>query len=156
MNETVNFGSLCELLDENAGLPLQFILDMGYIVDVIPAHFHVTEVGKSQKQFIDCGGTRRESKSCVLQTWTANDVDHRLNSTKLLKILSMAKKELSLEDDLAVEMEYGEDAVSIYRLTKVQSTSEGVVFLWEGRKSDCLAPDKCGVSQTQCCGTGCC
>ena len=26
---------------------------------LVPSHFHVTEVGKSSKHFIDCGGTLR-------------------------------------------------------------------------------------------------
>ena len=35
----------------------------------VPAHFHVTEVGHIQKDFIDCGGKRRASRACTLQTW---------------------------------------------------------------------------------------
>jgi len=53
----------------------------------VPAHFHVTEVGHVQKRFVDCGGTLRSATSCVLQVWVANDTEHRLNTTKLSKIL---------------------------------------------------------------------
>jgi hypothetical protein len=35
---------------------LQFKLENGQLV---PAHFHITEVGKVSKHFIDCGGTIR-------------------------------------------------------------------------------------------------
>jgi hypothetical protein len=32
----------------------------------VPTHYHITEVGKVQKDFIDCGGTVRSSTACVL------------------------------------------------------------------------------------------
>ncbi len=35
---------------------LQFELPGG---NLVPGHFHVTEVGKITKHFIDCGGTER-------------------------------------------------------------------------------------------------
>ncbi len=28
--------------------------------EVVPSHFHVTEVGQINKRFIDCGGTLRD------------------------------------------------------------------------------------------------
>ena len=28
----------------------------------VPAHFHITEVGKVEKHFIDCGGTENAKK----------------------------------------------------------------------------------------------
>jgi hypothetical protein len=116
--------------------------------DLIPEHFHVTEVGKVQKSFVDCGGTCRESIYCLLQTWTANDVDHRLKSSKLLKIMNLAEKVLG-SDDLPVEIEYGVDAAVQYVLYKIRKTNQGLVLVLKSKKTDCLAPDKCGIK-------GCC
>ncbi len=31
---------------------------------LVPGHFHVTEVGRISKHFIDCGGTVRQGRSC--------------------------------------------------------------------------------------------
>ncbi|MEI7863404.1 MAG: DUF6428 family protein, partial [Planctomycetota bacterium] len=31
----------------------------------VPAHFHITEVGRVQKDFIDCGGTVRSATTCL-------------------------------------------------------------------------------------------
>ena len=45
---------------------------------MVPIHFHVTEVGIITKKFIDCGGTVREEKVVNFQLWNANDTDHRL------------------------------------------------------------------------------
>ncbi len=55
--------------------------------DPIEAHFHVTEVGRVQKDFVDCGGTVRRSVTCLLQTWVGEDVAHRITAGKLLKEL---------------------------------------------------------------------
>ena len=53
----------------------------------VPNHFHITEVGKISKHFIDCGGTIRNEKLINFQLWNANDYDHRLHPEKLLNII---------------------------------------------------------------------
>ena len=52
--------------------------------DLIPEHFHVTEVGSVTKSFIDCGGTMRIEHRVNFQLWEANDYDHRLHHEKLV------------------------------------------------------------------------
>ena len=51
---------------------------------LVPRHFHVTEVGKITKHFIDCGGTIRNEEVVNFQLWEANDYDHRLHPEKLI------------------------------------------------------------------------
>lgn len=114
----------------------------------IPAHFHVTEIGRVQKTFIDCGGTRRETASCLLQIWTADDIDHRLLAGKLLKIIDLARNSIDL-GDLPVEIEYGDRAAAQYKLEGIEITPQGVGLFVTGKRTDCLAPDKCGIK-------GCC
>jgi hypothetical protein len=115
--------------------------------EFIPDHFHVTEVGRVDKDFIDCGGTRRIDSACVIQVWTANDVDHRLSASKLRKILGLGA--VLGVSNMRVEIEYGEDVASLYKLSHVEVTPGGLLFVLAGKKTDCLAPDKCGVG-------GCC
>ena len=43
--------------------------------DLVPRHFHVTEVGKVSKTFIDCGGTLRQESLINFQLWEADDYD---------------------------------------------------------------------------------
>jgi hypothetical protein len=64
----------------------------------VTEHFHVTEVGIVTKQFIDCGGTIRNEKTVNFQLWNANDFDHRLKPAKLLSIIELSEKKLSIED----------------------------------------------------------
>ena len=71
----------------------------------VPAHFHITEVGRVRKDFIDCGGTVRSLERCVLQVWVADDLNHRVTAGKLAKIIGLARPLLG-EGDLPVEIEY--------------------------------------------------
>ena len=38
---------------------------------LVPKHFHVTEVGTITKAFIDCGGTVRKEEVVNFQLWNA-------------------------------------------------------------------------------------
>jgi hypothetical protein len=136
---------LVKLLADYNNAALHIMLPSG---EFIPDHFHITEVGRVQKTFIDCGGTRREAVSCLLQAWTAHDVDHRLVAGKLAKILKLGEKVLG-SDSLPVEIEYGADIASQYAVANIEITPKGLLFVLAGKKTDCLAPDKCGINK--CC-----
>lgn len=125
---------------------------------LVPAHFHVTEVGRVQKDFIDCGGGVRAATSCLLQVWVADDVEHRLRSGKLGAILQLAAPLLK-STDLPVEIEYEAGVVSQYPLTRAEVASSGVLLHLGRKRTACLAPDRCGVDtgEASCCPTsGCC
>ena len=107
----------------------------------IPAHFHVTEVGQTTKNYIDCGGTVREDKCISMQLWLAEDVDHRLSPQKLASIILQAAN-LWNQEDLPIEMEYQENTIGRYDL----SFSNGVFKLLT-KQTACLAPDQCGIPQ---------
>ena len=81
---------------------ISFMLPNGTLV---PTHFHVTEVGKITKHFIDCGGTVRNEEVINFQLWNANDYNHRLHPEKLIHIISLSEKMLALPD-LEIEVEY--------------------------------------------------
>lgn len=144
----MNLDQLRLVLDDNPGVGLHLMLPDG---DFVPAHFHVTEVGRVQKDFIDCGGTVRSSTSCVLQVWVANDTAHRLNSTKLAGVLQLAVPVLKTTD-LPVEVEYENGRVSQYPVAHAEVTPGGILFHLGTKHTDCLAPDRCGVGSVP----GCC
>ena len=50
--------------------------------NAVPVFFHVTEVGRVQKIFLDCGGKLRESITCQLQVWVGEDYDHRIENRR--------------------------------------------------------------------------
>lgn len=137
----MNVEQLCNLLDRHPASALQFRLPSGAMV---PDHFHVTEVGRVDKNFIDCGGNRRQTASCLLQTWTAEDVDHRLVCGKLAGIMRLAAPMLGTFD-LPIEVEYGSETAIQYRASDAMILPGSVVISLTGKQTACLAPDKCGV-----------
>jgi len=145
---TVN--ELAKFLNENSEKSLSIFLTSS--MTLVPSHFHVTEVGRVDKKFIDCGGTLRELSYCSLQVWTANDFDHRLEPLKLAKILRLANEKLDV-GPLPVEFEYGSPA-SQHQLSYVDTTPTAIIFILAGKQTDCLAPDKCGINKCE--GKGCC
>lgn len=116
----------------------------------VPAHYHITEVGRVQKDFIDCGGTVRSATSCLLQIWVADDTDHRLETTKLAAIMQIAGTVLG-SDHLPMEVEYEEGTITQYPIGGAELTPAGLLFTLGTKHTACLAPEKCGVD-----GSGCC
>jgi hypothetical protein len=127
----------------------RFILPDG---DQVPANFHLTEVGHVAKNFIDCGGTIRKTETTVLQLWVNDgDADHRLNAGKMAKILALGERVLP-HDDLEVEVEYGDFAISQFPLTGFETSENHLDFTMATKHTDCLAREKCGVDAV-CCAT---
>jgi hypothetical protein len=143
------------VLAANPAAPLYLMLPDGSFV---PEHFHVTEVGRVQKDFIDCGGTVRSATSCVLQVWVASDTDHRLDAAKLAKIVALADPLLP-SAEVPVEVEYESGVVAQYPVAAAEVTPSGVLFHLGTKHTACLAPDRCGVPATAgagCAAPGCC
>ncbi|WP_324027701.1 DUF6428 family protein [Maribacter sp. BPC-D8] len=107
--------------------------------DLVPNHFHVTEVGKITKNFIDCGGTVRNEEVVNFQLWNANDYDHRLHPEKLINIIELSEKVLGIED-LEIEVEYQGQTIEKFGLD-----FKGTNFILTSKQTDCLAKDNCGI-----------
>lgn len=133
---------------------MRFVLPDG---DVIPLHAHVTEIGRVDKNFIDCGGTGRSSSVCSLQVWVAdNDEDHRFAPGKLLKVMGMAAP-LFRGDDLEVEVEYEDcGGISQYPLLEAEADGGSLTFRLGSKHTDCLAKEACGLTPDSQNGGGCC
>ncbi|MEM9587883.1 MAG: DUF6428 family protein [Planctomycetota bacterium] len=111
----------------------------------LPPHFHITEVGKVTRDFVDCGGTRRHSQVCLLQTWVADDVQHRLTASKLFGIVSMAET-LEMDFSTAVEVEcQGEHTIGTFQLVEARYdlSSRMVILRLQSKATACLAPELC-------------
>ena len=109
--------------------------------DLVPSHFHVTEVGRVQKDFIDCGGVVRNEVVANLQLWNADDYDHRLHPEKLLKIVEMSQDKLGI-GNFEIEVEYQGETINKFGLEH-----DGEQFLLSTKMTDCLAKDNCGIPQ---------
>lgn len=109
--------------------------------ELVPSHFHVTEVGKITKHFIDCGGTVRNEEVANFQLWNANDYDHRLHPEKLLSIIELSERILGIED-LDIEVEHQGNTIGKFGLD-----FDGKNFLLTNKQTYCLAKDQCGIPE---------
>lgn len=108
--------------------------------ELVPSHFHVTEVGKVVKDFIDCGGKVRREEVINFQLWEENDYDHRLHPEKLLHIIELSDKIFKF-DDVEIEVEYqGKETIGKYNLD-----FDGQHFLLTSKVTACLAKEACGI-----------
>jgi hypothetical protein len=137
---------------QSASFP-RFILPDGQL---IPAHFHITEVGHVVRKFVDCGGTFGERDACVLQTYVADDIEHRLHAGRFADILDLGRRILP-SDDIEVEMEWDCCVVSQYPIASARTIEDRLEFQLAARHTDCLAKKKCGceaeaeTSRASCC-----
>lgn len=150
------------LLKDHAENYFQLRLPNG---SAVPVSFHVTEVGKVTKTFIDCGGALREQTICQLQVWVGEDEEHRLAAGKAGAILDKAKSFLT-DESLPVEIEYEDEVISQYTISHHEISSGAVIFDLAHKHTDCLAKERCGItapgkvdvpkSSSCCAGSGCC
>ncbi|BDC97904.1 DUF6428 family protein [Persicobacter psychrovividus] len=107
----------------------------------VPAHFHLTEAGVKTKKFLDCGGTLQENTTICFQLWVADDLQHRLSGEKVLKIIEDTEKVLELPD-AEVEVEYQQQTIGLFQLKTIGRGK----FMLSVMTTDCLAPDRCGIT----------
>ncbi len=110
---------------------------------LVPNHFHVTEVGKIRKDFIDCGGKIREEVVANFQLWDSDDYDHRLHPEKLVNIIQLSQDKLGI-GDLDIEVEYQGSTIGKYGLD-----FDGKNFVLTTKQTDCLAKEGCVVPENK-------
>lgn len=146
-------------LEQNVDLNLAILLPSG---NNVPAHFHITEVGRTEKGFVDCGGKTRHLAFASLQVWVADDVDHRLPAGKLAAIFDKASSLLG-DGDPEMQVECQEGTIGLFSVEDFEARNGSLVFKLANKQTACLAmevclPDSqedescCGGSGTSCCG----
>jgi uncharacterized protein DUF6428 len=124
-------------------LNIRFALPNG---DQVAAQAHVTEVALIDKKFVDCGGTFRTDSICRLQSWVAEDLDHRLTAVILLKILNKAA--FLPSDDLKVDLEHELDYITQFPLEAAEPRGNELILRLTNRHTDCLAKELCCPTPT--------
>ena len=137
----MTLSELKALLSEHLDRHFRIALPGGVAV---PVSFHVTEVGRLHKTFLDCGGKLRESTTCQLQIWAGQDYDHRIETGKMAAILDKAKSLLP-DDSVPVEIEYEDRVISQYTIESHGLTDGAVVLNLAHKHTECLAPELCGL-----------
>jgi hypothetical protein len=119
----------------------------------VPAHFHITEVGRTDRLFIDCGGQVRQVSACTLQAWVADDFDHRLSPGSLAAILDKAAPILGTEE-LEMEIEYEDGFLSQFPVLETYLEGNALFFNLGTKHTDCLAKEIC-LPTTTAANSGC-
>lgn len=109
----------------------------------VPISFHITEVAHVQKRFIDCGGKLHTTDTCQLQAWEGEDTDHRLFAGRMADIMGLAKQVLPEGQDLDIEVEYEDTAISQYPVASYTVTDDAVILNLTHKHTDCLAKENC-------------
>lgn len=110
----------------------------------VPVSFHITEVGRVDKTFLDCGGTLREMTTCQLQVWVGKDFDHRIETEKMAGILKKGEAVLP-DDSVPVEIEYEDRVISQYTIEGHEVSEDAVTLQLAHKHTECLAPELCGL-----------
>jgi hypothetical protein len=147
----MNTAEFISLLAAGGDRHVRFVLPDG---GRIPDHAHITEVGRIDREFLDCGGQRRKTSFCCLQAWVADDTDHRLPARKLAAIIGRASEPLGL-GSLPVEIEYEDGVIAQFPVVSVGHL-EGVTVQLGTKHTDCLAKDVCLPAVGCTPGSGCC
>ncbi len=153
----MNLSAFQSALSQNPALNLAILLPSG---DNVPAHFHITEVGRTEKNFVDCGGKGRHRAFASLQVWVADDVEHRLPAGKLLAIMEKASGFLG-EDDPEMQIECQEGTIGLFSVECCEVRDGTLVFTLANKQTACLALEVClpdANEKESCCGGGssCC
>ena len=151
----MKLSSFRQALDRHDGKNLAFILPGG---DAVPSHAHITEVGRMQKTFVDCGGKLRDLAFASLQIWVADDTDHRLPAGKLAAIIDKAGDVLG-SGDLEMQIECQAGSISLFSVEGFEATKDTIAFTLANKQTACLAMEICLPDETgeeKCCGSGCC
>lgn len=131
--------------------------------NAVPISFHITEVGRLQKTFLDCGGQLHEKDLCLLQVWVGEDEDHRVQTGKMAGILKKAESFLP-SDSVPLEIEYEDEMISQYTVDGHVVDDDSVVLKLAHKHTACLAMQLCGPApkkekadeQACCASSGCC
>ncbi|MEZ0296136.1 MAG: DUF6428 family protein [Candidatus Methylacidiphilales bacterium] len=138
----MNLSEFTSLLNAHPDAELRFVLPDGEFVAV---HSHVTEIGRVEKLFIDCGGKPHRTVTCQIQVWEYVDTDHRLTPSVLARIFDKAAPIFGGEE-LPMEVEFERGIISQYPVRSGAFQDGKLTFSLEHKHTACLAMERCGTA----------
>jgi hypothetical protein len=151
----MKLSQLNQVLENHPKTFPRFVLPDG---SQIPLHMHVTEVGHVVRNFVDCGGLIGKEENIVLQTHVGSDVEHRLGSHGLARILRLGTRVL-LANDLDVSVEYDCCVVSQYPISDVKIEGDNLHLILSTNRTQCRERERREMQEVNsCCGASasCC
>lgn len=149
----MKLSAFTQQLAGHASHPVGFVFDDG---EMIPQHFHLSEIGYITKNFVDGTGSIRKVELVQLQVWLGDDEPCPLTGAELAQLLDVAKHQLP-SGDLDVEVEYEGCVISQYAVEAALDTGTKLLFQLADKRMDSPAKSVAAAGTASCNGsTGCC
>jgi hypothetical protein len=151
----MKFGEFKQLINQKPDREIVIYLPNN---EIIPKHFHLTDIGTITHNFIDCGGVVGQNSWVQMQLWVADDIEHRITTTTLDHILHQSQEILNDVNSHNVVIEYQTSGGSAtkYDIKNIEITDTFNIHL-ANVNTTCLEiernpnTNKCG-NNSSCCG----
>jgi hypothetical protein len=148
------FQEFKQITQNNPAKEIKIYLPNG---EIIPEHFHLTDIGTIAHNFIDCGGVVGSNSWVQIQLWVADDKDHRITTTTISKIITASEKILQNSDSEEIVIEYQHsDSATKYNVVNI-NVGDNIIINLGVINTTCLEIErnpntgKCG-NNSSCCG----
>ena len=77
---------------------------------LVPSHYHITEIKEVTTRSVDCGGRPHFDEHIEIQLWLAKQEDdgHRIGNADISKIVDLVDQKLQLNKALPIYFEYSD------------------------------------------------
>ncbi|WP_256011651.1 DUF6428 family protein [Desertivirga xinjiangensis] len=144
-------------LIENPGLDLQFEYEAGKWVD---QSYHITEVKQAPIVSVDCGGIKNEWTEIIIQLWEpgVKQQERAMKARKALSIIDIVEKEIFLNPEAEVKIEFGNSKFDTRQMYPTQITIDGdnLIVILSPDAVQCKAITRGGSCGTTDSGEDCC
>lgn len=144
------------LLEQHPNKPLYFEYQKGAFVR---PDYHITEIKNVTFETIDCGGAKNDWKETHIQLWENQlpEPDHRVDSSKALKIFKAVEKARPIFQDTEIKFEYGNATfhTAILPINAVLVKDDKIIVQLIPVDTTCKAKDRAstdGERAVACCG----
>lgn len=148
-----------EIINAIKSAPLKHLSFTTNGTQLVPDHYHITEIKQVSTRSVDCGGFAHNDEHIEVQLWLAKQQDdgHRINNADIAKIVSLVNSKLEMDTSLPIFFEYSDEfnPTAKYKVTNISEDAERILFDLEIPKTVCkprLALEESGCAP----GSGCC
>lgn len=149
----MNTQKFIEQLESNPELKTSF-----YFMDkqLVPDHYHITEIKNIISESVDCGKTKHIEKLTVVQLWATNEDigKHQLYNNKIGTIFQGIDNALGLNKEAEILFEYGDaqNRTASYKIENIVVEDNALVVTLYVPKTECK-PKKLlkSLTSTSCC-----
>lgn len=149
--EDISIGTLLEVLDNLADLPLVFCYDDREI----RSGYHVTEVKAGRFEALDCGANPESWTEIFVQLWDANEEQAQMSARKFAKIIRKVTEHVALDPHakLTFEVSDGLRPMQLYRAALPALENGTIRVSLSPRPASCKPRDRWLQQQTCCAAT---